>query len=37
MAYQNTEGIYVTQATIGTSTIDVKLDFNTSPGKMQRN
>jgi Pectin methylesterase len=34
MAYQNTEGIYVTQATVGTSTIDVKLDFNTSPGKI---
>ncbi len=32
MAYQNAKGIYVTQATIGTNTIDAKLDFDTNNG-----
>lgn len=34
LAYQNKPGIYVTQATVKGSTIDVKLDFTTSPGKI---
>ena len=32
--YQNQSGIYVTQATVNGNTIDVKLDFTTSPGKI---
>ena len=32
--YQNVTGIWVTQATVNGETIDVKLDFNTSPGKI---
>ncbi|MBO4851253.1 MAG: Ig-like domain-containing protein [Prevotella sp.] len=32
--YQNKPGIYVTQATVNGSTIDVKCDFTTSPGKV---
>lgn len=34
LAYQNEDGIYVTQATVGSSTIDTKLDFSTTPGKI---
>ena len=33
VAYQNVEGIWVTQATVNGKTIDVKADFSTSPGK----
>ena len=32
--YQNMPGIYVTQTTVNGSTIDVKCDFTTSPGKV---
>ncbi len=32
--YQNVTGIWVTQAIVNGETIDVKLDFNTSPGKI---
>ena len=32
--YQNVTGIWVTQATVNGETVDVKLDFNTSPGKI---
>lgn len=32
--YQNQAGIYVTQGNVNGNTIDVKLDFNTSPGKI---
>ncbi|MBR5062726.1 MAG: Ig-like domain-containing protein [Prevotella sp.] len=32
--FQNVTGIWVTQATVNGETIDVKLDFNTSPGKL---
>ena len=32
LSYQNKTGIYVTQATIGNETIDVKLDFDTNNG-----
>ncbi|MBR6980750.1 MAG: Ig-like domain-containing protein [Prevotella sp.] len=32
--YQNQAGIYVTQGNVNGSTIDVKLDFTTSPGKI---
>ena len=33
VAYQNVEGVWVTQATIKGETIDVKADFSTKPGK----
>lgn len=32
--YENKAGIYVTQGNVNGSTIDVKLDFTTSPGKL---
>ena len=32
--YQNVTGIWVTQAVVNGETFDVKLDFNTSPGKI---
>lgn len=34
LAYQGQTGIYVTQATIGTETIDVKMDFDATSGKI---
>lgn len=34
MAYQNKAGIYVAQTTVKGQVIDVKLDFSTSPGKL---
>ena len=32
--FQNVTGVWVTQAAVNGETIDVKLDFNTSPGKL---
>ena len=32
--FQNVTGVWVTQATVNGETIDVKLDFSTSPGKI---
>lgn len=34
LAYQGSAGIYVTQATVAGETIDVKMDFDTSNGKI---
>lgn len=34
VGFQNVDGFWVAQAKIGTETIDVKMDFSTSPGKI---